>query len=82
MPAICWAALDERCAQPSTKQALEELVVKTRARRPHGRILGVGFAMPGPFDLQAMRFVGPTTLDGWSDVPVRARLEEVTKLPG
>jgi predicted NBD/HSP70 family sugar kinase len=28
-----------------------------------------------------MSFVGPTTLDGWSGVPVRARLEEVCKLP-
>ena len=77
--------LDERYAKPSTKRAfelIEELVVEMRARRPDGRNLGVGFAMPGPFDLQAMRFVGPTTLDGWSDVPVRARLEEVTKLPG
>ena len=67
---------------PSEAFALiEELVAEMRALRPDGRILGVGFAMPGPFDVQAMSFVGPTTLDGWSGVPVRARLQEVTRLP-
>jgi predicted NBD/HSP70 family sugar kinase len=72
------------CPHPTPGQAfalIEELVAETRSLRPDGRILGVGFAMPGPFDVQAMSFVGPTTLDGWSGVPVRARLEEVTKLP-
>ena len=72
------------CARPSPSQAfalIEELSAEMRSLRPDGRILGVGFAMPGPFDVQAMSFVGPTTLDGWSGVPVRARLEEVTKLP-
>lgn len=72
------------CGQPSPNQAfslIEELAAEMRALRPQGRILGVGFAMPGPFDVQAMSFVGPTTLDGWAGVPVRARLEEVTKLP-
>ena len=70
--------------QPSPNQAfalVEDLVDQLGALRPQGRMLGVGFAMPGPFDVQAMSFVGPTTLDGWSDVPVRPRLEEVTKLP-
>jgi len=72
------------CVRPSPSQAfalIEELCAEMRALRPDGRILGVGFAMPGPFDVQAISFVGPTTLDGWSGVPVRARLEEVTKLP-
>ena len=72
------------CSHPSPSQAfelIETLVAEMRALRPQGRMLGVGFAMPGPFDVQAMSFVGPTTLDGWSGVPVRARLEEVTRLP-
>lgn len=69
---------------PSPGEAFDliaEMVAEMRALRQGGRILGVGLAMPGPFDVQAMSFVGPTTLDGWSGVPVRARLEEVTKLP-
>jgi predicted NBD/HSP70 family sugar kinase len=72
------------CPHASPNQAfaiIEELVGEMRALRPDGRMLGVGFAMPGPFDVQAMSFVGPTTLDGWSGVPIRPRLEEVTRLP-
>jgi predicted NBD/HSP70 family sugar kinase len=72
------------CPHPSPAQAFDliaELAAEMRALRSDGRILGVGLAMPGPFDVQSMSYVGPTTLDGWSGVPVRARLEEVTKLP-
>jgi predicted NBD/HSP70 family sugar kinase len=72
------------CPRPTPDQAfalIDELFAEIRTLRPGGRILGVGFAMPGPFDVQAMSFVGPTTLDGWAGVPVRARLEEVTRLP-
>ncbi len=72
------------CPHPSPSQAFDligQLVGEMRALRQDGRILGVGLAMPGPFDVQSMSFVGPTTLDGWSDVPVRARLEEVSNLP-
>lgn len=75
---------ERTCPQPSPNQAfalIDELVSEMRALRPEGRFLGVGFAMPGPFDVKAMSFVGPTTLDGWAGVPIRARLEEVTKLP-
>jgi len=60
---------------------VDELVAEMRAVRPDGRMLGVGFAMPGPFGVEAMSFVGPTTLAGWSGVPVQARLETVTRLP-
>lgn len=75
---------ERACPHPSPHQAfelIEELVAEVRVLRPGGRLLGVGFAMPGPFDVQAMSFVGPTTLDGWAGVPIRARLEEVTRLP-
>ena len=62
-------------------ELIAELVAEMRALRAGGRILGIGMAMPGPFDVQSMSFVGPTTLDGWNGVPVRARLEEVSALP-
>lgn len=52
-----------------------------RALRPKGRMLGLGMAMPGPFDVESMSFVGPTTLHGWKDVPIAERLNEVTRLP-
>lgn len=60
---------------------IAELVAQMRALADGRRILGVGMAIPGPFDVQAMSFVGPTTLEGWDDVPVRARLHEVSRLP-
>ncbi len=52
-----------------------------RGARSLGRMLGLGLAMPGPFDVESMSFVGPTTLEGWNGVPIRARLVEQTGLP-
>ncbi len=57
------------------------MVPALAAHRPAGRMLGVGLAMPGPFDVDSMSFVGPTTLEGWKDVPVRQVLTTVTGLP-
>lgn len=54
---------------------------KGRSARPLGRALGIGLAMPGPFDVESMSFVGPTTLEGWNGVPIRERLAEKTGLP-
>jgi predicted NBD/HSP70 family sugar kinase len=45
------------------------------------RMLGIGLAMPGPFDVEAMSFVGPTTLEGWRGIAVADRLAEVSGLP-
>ncbi|WP_176084042.1 ROK family protein [Martelella sp. HB161492] len=38
-------------------------------------LMGVGVVMPGPFGIEGMSFVGPTTLPGWSGIDVRAELE-------
>ena len=57
------------------------IVPSLAAHRPNGRMLGVGLAMPGPFDVESMSFVGPTTLEGWKGVPVRQALATVTGLP-
>lgn len=45
------------------------------------RLLGVGLAMPGPFDVDTMSFVGPTTLEGWRGFAVERRLAEVSPVP-
>lgn len=58
-----------------------ELVAELRATRPEGRMLGVGLALPGPFDVEAMSFVGSTTMTGWNNVPVVERMTEATGLP-
>jgi predicted NBD/HSP70 family sugar kinase len=60
---------------------IETLVKELSAARPGGRILGVGMAMPGPFGVETMSFVGPTTLEGWKGVPVRESLATATALP-
>ncbi len=65
----------------ATFELIEQLIDEMRASRPEGRILGVGMALPGPFEVQAMSFVGPTTLHSWADVPVRELLAEVAKVP-
>jgi predicted NBD/HSP70 family sugar kinase len=60
---------------------IAQLCDRLTALRPGGRVLGVGMAMPGPFDVEAMSFVGPTTLEGWKGVPVRQSLTLATGLP-
>ncbi len=58
-----------------------KLVGSLRKLKPQGRMLGIGLAMPGPFDVESMSFVGPTTLEGWKGVPVSERLGKATDLP-
>lgn len=43
-------------------------------------LLGIGLAMPGPFEVESMSFVGPTTLESWRGVAVAERLAETTRL--
>lgn len=56
------------------------LVAEVRALRPEGRMLGIGVAIPGPVGVEAMSFVGPTTLEGWKDVAIAERIEGATGL--
>eukprot|EP01036_Dinobryon_divergens_P056086 gene56086-74880_t len=68
----------------SPDQAFEvigTMVPELMALRPQGRMLGIGMALPGPFDVDSMSFVGPTTMAGWDNVAVRERLAEETGLP-
>lgn len=57
------------------------IVPELTALRPGARMLGVGMALPGPFGVESMSFVGPTTMAGWQNVPLRERLAELTGLP-
>ena len=43
-----------------------------------GRLLGVGVVMPGPFEIEGMTSVGPTTLAGWSGIDAAALFAEST----
>jgi predicted NBD/HSP70 family sugar kinase len=57
------------------------MLAELRALRPDVRMLGVGLALPGPFDVDSMSFVGPTTMAGWGNVRLRERLAEVSGMP-
>ena len=62
---------DRSRRRPSLTSA--SMVAELSARARTSRMLGVGLAMPGPFDVESMSFVGPTTLEGWRGVPVAER---------
>jgi len=72
---------DLRPATPEASfAAITELTGEMRQLRANGRILGVGMAIPGPFGVDSMSFVGPTTLEGWAGVPIAERLSAATGL--
>jgi predicted NBD/HSP70 family sugar kinase len=69
---------------PSPKRAfaiIAKLVSDIHKQHSSARLLGAGLAMPGPFGVESMSFVGPTTLTGWQDVDVRRKVENATDLP-
>lgn len=74
------AALPRRRPEAALAR-IARMIDGLRALRPDGRHLGVGVAMPGPFDVDSMSFVGPTTLEGWKGVPLGQRIEAATGLP-
>lgn len=47
---------------------------------PERRVIGAGMAIPGPFGVESMSFVGPTTLEGWSGIAIKERLAAATGL--
>lgn len=51
-------------------------------RRPAtaGRLWGVGVALPGPLIKTEISFVGPTVLEGWTDLSVLDKVREQTRL--
>lgn len=60
---------------------IARLLKRLRKARPGGRMLGVGMSMPGPFEVDSMSFVGPTTMQGWEGVSLHERLRAATGLP-
>lgn len=54
----------------SPKELSHQLRLEVEAVKAefHAPLLGIGVVMPGPFDIEGMTSVGPTTLPGWSGV--------------
>ncbi|WP_442866050.1 ROK family protein [Aminobacter sp. HY435] len=44
-------------------------------------LLGIGVVMPGPFEIEGMTSVGPTTLPGWADIDAASLLSEACGEP-
>lgn len=45
------------------------------------KMLGMGIVMPGPFGVEGISSLGPTTLHGWDNIDVEARLSAATGWP-
>ncbi|MDR3434096.1 MAG: ROK family transcriptional regulator [Rouxiella aceris] len=45
------------------------------------KMLGIGIVMPGPFGVEGISSLGPTTLHGWDNIDVEARLNAATGWP-
>ena len=71
----------ERPGPDQTMTEIGRLAKQFGGKLKGKRMLGIGMAMPGPFDVDSMSFVGPTTLEGWRGFPVLERLNKVSGLP-
>lgn len=70
------------CVKPARAfREIADIIAGFKAAKPGKRLLGVGLSMPGPYDVESMSFVGPTTLEGWKDVPIIERLSEIADCP-
>lgn len=45
------------------------------------KVLGIGVVMPGPFGVEGISSVGPTTLNGWENIDIEAELAALSNLP-
>ncbi|WP_170317863.1 ROK family transcriptional regulator [Paroceanicella profunda] len=59
---------------------IEAQVDALRASFP-AALMGVGVVMPGPFEIEGLSGVGPTTLPGWAGTDIAARLAERLGVP-
>jgi len=55
--------------------------IKTQLGTNWKKVLGMGVVMPGPFGVEGISSVGPTTLHGWEQVDIAARLAELSHVP-
>ena len=81
---VCFRA-EQTVDRPTPEVALPILVRMIHDLREGAGLgskdaLGIGFAMPGPFGVEGMSSVGPTTLPGWHDFPISQELHKQTGL--
>lgn len=74
---------DPEAVVPKIADAVTEMKA-TLAASPEGAptsLLGIGVVMPGPFGVEGLTSVGPTTLAGWQDLDAGALIEAATGEP-
>ena len=79
---VCFRA-EQEVDRPTPEVALPVLArmiqdLQGGARLTTKSVLGIGLAMPGPFGVEGMTSVGPTTLPGWRDFPIAEELHKQT----
>jgi predicted NBD/HSP70 family sugar kinase len=67
---------------PHRVHAVMVQLIQDLRQRPGAteRVWGVGVALPGPLGKTELSFLGPTVLEGWSDLSVLDELREATGL--
>ena len=66
-------------ALPLVRDVVETL--KKSSDADWSRVLGLGLAVPGPFDVEGLSAVGPTTLPGWQDRSIATQIGAAVGLP-
>lgn len=59
----------------------EIAAAQAQLKPPAPQLLGVGVVMPGPFNVEGMTSVGPTTLSGWLDFDAVAGIGQMLDVP-
>lgn len=72
------ATHDRRLVLATMARLVQELLARPAAS---GRVWGIGVALPGPLVATDISFVGPTALEGWTDMAVLDELRDATRLP-
>ncbi|MBJ6127453.1 ROK family transcriptional regulator [Microvirga splendida] len=59
----------------------EIAAAQAQLKSPVPQLLGVGVVMPGPFNVEGMTSVGPTTLSGWAEFDAVATIGQMLAAP-
>jgi len=70
---------DPEAVLPAIKAEIE--AAQAQLKPPVPQLLGVGVVMPGPFNVEGMTSVGPTTLSGWLDFDASAEMGQMLGVP-
>jgi predicted NBD/HSP70 family sugar kinase len=70
-------ARNQRAALATIAEMVKDLAARSPATE---RLWGVGVAVPGPLAVTDISFIGPTTLEGWTDLSILDELRDTTGL--